>query len=548
MRSRDLADITRDNGLVTMLLIAYARQEGSSFLNQSITQPLKSILPLLADCEIDPQKIHLQPPNNTTQDINTKLLSNRHNLQLACQQLFITIFDFSKKPPPKLLSMCHFLSKSVDEVLKMEIKVIPLPAFQIDRSTSVSSHMGKDELGRKGSRLGNKKRTISQNLQLPMNLLGATPAVSTALATSNTSVAQPSVAEGRLSKSITVSTNLGISNPPLSNSAAVMTTENSINSQAFDQSVGVLNRNGTNQSKANTPTASTDLSPENKTMSPTLEVAEPTNSVANLGNLSISDKVVGSFMFLRFIIPAITSPESNAAFTEKLSPHVRRGLVLCGKLLTSLCNDNEFGHKDLNLMEFNGFLVPYRQSMKGFLEMCSAEDNSWESTNKVEANVSTRLKTMKTGKSTQYGSSPTICNPTKQSSVKAHHGRTASQPLDGIPPQIENEPRFKSLNSKVKGQSLSAENLRTKTLPTYPQIEPEISSLLLSISKNLERFDKDIQDRKKTLTNDKSELLVSKFNHFKDLLDHSPYICESEPGTFKKKSSWWFKIWGAFKI
>jgi hypothetical protein len=53
--------------------------------------------------------------------------------------------------------------------------------------------------------------------------------------------------------------------------------------------------------------------------------------------------------------------------TEKITPSVRRGLILCGKMLTALCNDTEFGYKETSLIPSNSFLEKYRSQMKEFL-------------------------------------------------------------------------------------------------------------------------------------------------------------------------------------
>ncbi|KAH6574130.1 hypothetical protein BASA50_010057 [Batrachochytrium salamandrivorans] len=96
-------------------------------------------------------------------------------------------------------------------------------------------------------------------------------------------------------------------------------------------------------------------------------------SPRSAGCLTIAEKVVGSFLFLRFFVPAITSPETNALLlSEKLTTPRRRGLVLCGKLLTALCNDIEFGNKEDYLMVFNDYLKDYREAMKEYISYASS--------------------------------------------------------------------------------------------------------------------------------------------------------------------------------
>ncbi|KAI8927609.1 hypothetical protein BC831DRAFT_451559 [Entophlyctis helioformis] len=96
-------------------------------------------------------------------------------------------------------------------------------------------------------------------------------------------------------------------------------------------------------------------------------------SSRSAGCLTQAERVVGSFLFLRFFVPAITSPEtSSLLLSDKLTPARRRGLVLCGKLLTALCNDIEFGNKEDYLMYFNDYLKGYRDSMKNYIHFASS--------------------------------------------------------------------------------------------------------------------------------------------------------------------------------
>ena len=53
-----------------------------------------------------------------------------------------------------------------------------------------------------------------------------------------------------------------------------------------------------------------------------------------------------------------------------ITSSARRGLLLCGKLMASVFNGIEFGGKEPSLVQFNEFLLPFRQSMKEFLQYC----------------------------------------------------------------------------------------------------------------------------------------------------------------------------------
>ncbi|KAJ3326490.1 Ras GTPase activating protein ira2 [Blyttiomyces sp. JEL0837] len=92
------------------------------------------------------------------------------------------------------------------------------------------------------------------------------------------------------------------------------------------------------------------------------------------GSLTPGEKVVGSFLMLRFIIPAIIAPDANGLMEGRLSSSTRRGLVLAGKVLTALCNDVEFTSKEDYLIPMNGFLKENRSKIKDFLGFASLDD------------------------------------------------------------------------------------------------------------------------------------------------------------------------------
>lgn len=98
-----------------MLLVAYERREGSKYLSQMLTHPLGKIFPLLSNCEMDPQKLKNQNPNATPEEIESKLESNRASLQKACATLFDSIFDPQRKMPLSIRDMCSFLHNLITE-------------------------------------------------------------------------------------------------------------------------------------------------------------------------------------------------------------------------------------------------------------------------------------------------------------------------------------------------------------------------------------------------------------------------------------------------
>ena len=51
---------------------------------------------------------------------------------------------------------------------------------------------------------------------------------------------------------------------------------------------------------------------------------------------------------------------------------MRRGLVLCSKMLTLIVNDTEFGVKEKHMTAFNGLLQPFRRTIAQFIRYCAS--------------------------------------------------------------------------------------------------------------------------------------------------------------------------------
>lgn len=68
----------------------------------------------------------------------------------------------------------------------------------------------------------------------------------------------------------------------------------------------------------------------------------------------------------------MTSPDTYGLIEGRVSPQARRGLVLCGKILTAMCNDVDFGNKEQYLMPLNHFLRENREKIKDFLTFASS--------------------------------------------------------------------------------------------------------------------------------------------------------------------------------
>ncbi|KAI9145113.1 hypothetical protein BKA69DRAFT_662417 [Paraphysoderma sedebokerense] len=90
---------------------------------------------------------------------------------------------------------------------------------------------------------------------------------------------------------------------------------------------------------------------------------------------SIADQVLASFLFLRFYVPALMQPELyHLLEASEVTPPIFRGLVLCGKVLVSLCNDVDTKTKEMHLLPSIQFLQEQRQRVKFFLGVITKDE------------------------------------------------------------------------------------------------------------------------------------------------------------------------------
>lgn len=86
-------------------------------------------------------------------------------------------------------------------------------------------------------------------------------------------------------------------------------------------------------------------------------------------------KVVGGYYMLRFIIPAITSP-NQYNIVESLDDDQRRALVLIGKVLMNISNQVEFGAKENYMIPLNPFVMENMQNLQNIFDnLCSMPDD-----------------------------------------------------------------------------------------------------------------------------------------------------------------------------
>ncbi len=80
-----------------------------------------------------------------------------------------------------------------------------------------------------------------------------------------------------------------------------------------------------------------------------------------------SSSVLGGFVFLRYICPALVSPEAHLQNTGTLTNELRRGLILSSKIIQNIANRAEFGAKEAYMGGLNEFVTQSTPAVNNFL-------------------------------------------------------------------------------------------------------------------------------------------------------------------------------------
>lgn len=84
--------------------------------------------------------------------------------------------------------------------------------------------------------------------------------------------------------------------------------------------------------------------------------------------------LVGGFIMLRFINPAVLAPEAFGVIEEQLTPAARRNLILIAKMLQNLSNSVQFdGLKEQYMVPMNPFVTRHADEMMQYLHMVATD-------------------------------------------------------------------------------------------------------------------------------------------------------------------------------
>ncbi len=96
---------------------------------------------------------------------------------------------------------------------------------------------------------------------------------------------------------------------------------------------------------------------------------------------------VGGFLFLRFICPAVLTPDAHGLMQEEVPKELRRTLTLVAKVLQNISNGVEFGKKEEFMVPMNSLINVQIPRLGAFFESLSVAGSDFTSQSEQERDV-----------------------------------------------------------------------------------------------------------------------------------------------------------------
>jgi hypothetical protein len=106
---------------------------------------------------------------------------------------------------------------------------------------------------------------------------------------------------------------------------------------------------------------------------------------AKFGNFKFA--AVGGFLFLRFICPAVLTPDAHGLLQEEVPKELRRTLTLVAKVLQNISNGVEFGKKEEFMVPLNGLIKAQIPRLSSFFGSLSVANGNFTSKSEQKRDV-----------------------------------------------------------------------------------------------------------------------------------------------------------------
>ncbi|KAI9002731.1 Rho GTPase activation protein [Gaertneriomyces semiglobifer] len=559
-KSRDLSDIIRDNSMATMLLNAFARSEGLHYLGDCLKEPLQNVLPFIQGCEIDPIKL---PSNMDPEDLQELITENESRLKSACSRLLLSIIERQDEMPWPIRRMCHYLKDTVEEMYEIgwtprvalhrpaTLREHPdgsdtskVPVSSVDTTGSIANsreslRVQSNAPGSRTASIDNVDRQSGAGAKVspakdgspfvgtppkePFRLFRRRPRSSASSLSSSKDAGEDEVPISSGSTGSSEALANGRRIPPGNRHSKIATTPKGETplraTPAPLETIASWPSGANSRSEGLSDIMATEVRRQKRLSDfglpkHTVPIRASINSLprapslmSNLrhGYLSVSEKVVGSFLFLRFFVPAITSPETYGLVEGSISPAARRGLVLCGKILTAMCNDVDFGNKEQYLMALNPFLRENREKVKDFLIFASSTDAEHANPEALPTSSSNSKESLET--------SPTGRAPSSSSGTEAMR-KALSRSMPSLLKSGNDLPLNGGHNTGVTASKFH----RTRSADFV-----DIDNFYTYLGRSLGKLEKEIDEQLLYLQPEESEGVTAGFMELKRVLENSSY-------------------------
>ncbi|KAJ1980225.1 hypothetical protein H4R33_005536 [Dimargaris cristalligena] len=382
-KGKDISEVLRDNSMSTLLLVTYTQTEGRPYLLSLLQPCLQQLQSIIKDCEIDPFRVS---PGMIDR--------NRDNLHTACRLILDTVINARQHMPTPLQDMCALIRKEVIRLWQISVsythqlgdhkrnrcksydfRIKPLPPAPDSPRGILGRGLGPSEGGRSPDEVAYHR--FSQ-IDLPVFNPGT---VSDDFASDMTKHLQSILEE---------SANYRLSSWAASAKSERFTLESPVSLEFLSTRHSTLSPI-TSGGGGGVTSPGLGLGSRSSVGTNSMRLINPPESDIDFNAI---EKVLGTLLFIRFVIPTMTSPES-AGLPPEPSSRARRGFVLCGKVLAALCNGIEFGSKENYMGCMNPFLREARPKLRQYLQrVCTTpcSDETTKSAHKPKKRMSEVLK------------------------------------------------------------------------------------------------------------------------------------------------------------
>ncbi|KAJ1923946.1 hypothetical protein IWQ60_005529, partial [Tieghemiomyces parasiticus] len=368
-KGKDISEVLRDNSMSTMLLVTYTQTEGRGYLLSLLQPCLQRLQAIVKDCEIDPLRVD---PD--------RIAVNRQNLHTACRVILDTVIEAKGRMPFALQAMCALIRKEVIRLWQISISYNQHLADPTRKRCKSYDFRTRSRMPQAGGPPGHPTTAGTREGSSAMVDTTCTP---NAALSSHPPLVNLSDRHQRFSNlDLPVLDDAAVSGDFADDLTRQLQTILEESAHYRQSSWAATSTTASDRFSVESPVAleflsrchSTAADRKSAALRKRLTQKATFDSPDSEVEFNAIEKVLGTLLFIRFLIPTMTAPEISGLPPEP-SSKARRGFVLCAKVLAALCNGIEFGSKEGYMFCMNPFLRESRPKLRRYLqEICTVSD------------------------------------------------------------------------------------------------------------------------------------------------------------------------------